>query len=401
MFTDIHLRVWYHWRMPWLNEKTVMYQIFIDRFARPRSDTRASDTIPDTKPVFCGGNIRGITEHFEHLKRLGVTALWISPFYKGETFHGYHTTDLMAVDERFGTEADLKELIDLAHANKMKIVADLVPNHVSSQHPYFLEARAESDSPYRNWFYFTKYPSEYLCFLDVGELPKLNLDYPPARTHVIGSARKWLSLGLDGFRLDHIPGPSNDFWKEFLSTLRSEFPNAEFFGEAWLFGVKFSHLKTLRVSHKYLSWMLGTRFLMSQYLGLFPALLDFDFNQLIRAYADGTKKKEWLMNALRAHFTRTQGTQMLTFLDNHDMDRISFVAHDDTDVLRDVAQIQFSLPHPVIIYQGTEFAMTHERGMASYASYGDMVARKMVPWETGDGAIFDFYREIINHKTSA
>jgi glycosidase len=385
--------------MSWLNEKTVIYQIFIDRFARPQSDTRVTDTIPDTEPVFCGGNIRGIIEHFDHIKGLGVTALWISPFYKGDAFHGYHTTDLMVMDERFGTEADLRELIDLAHANQMKIVADFVPNHISSQHPYFIEARSKSDSAYREWFYFSKYPNKYLCFLDIDILPKLNLDYPPARAHVIAAARKWLQLGLDGFRLDHIPGPSNDFWKEFLSTLRSEFPSAEFFGEAWMFGVKFSQLKTLRVSHKYLSWMFGTRFLMSQYLGLFPALLDFDFNQLIRAYAGGTMKKERLMSALGAHFTRTQGTAMITFLDNHDMDRICFVAYNNIEVLKDAAQIQFSLPHPVVIYQGTEFAMTHERGMASYASYGDMVARKMIPWGDGDGTLFDFYRELINKKT--
>jgi glycosidase len=89
---------------------------------------------------------------------------------------------------------------------------------------------------------------------------------------------------------------------------------------------------------------------------------------------------------------------MLTFLDNHDMDRFLHVAGDDIEILKDTASIQFSFPSPAIIYQGTEFAMTHEKSNASFSSYGDLVARKMVPWEKGNGTLFKFYQEIILKK---
>lgn len=386
--------------MAWLSAQTVIYQIFIDRFALPSSDGRALDALPDDQPVFCGGTIRGIIEHFDHLRALGVNAIWISPFYQGVSFHGYHVTDLFAVDTRFGTESDLRELIDLAHAHGMKIVADFVPNHVSKEHPFFLEAQRDSLSPYREWFYFSHWPTGYLSFLDVTDLPKLNLDAAPARAHVINAARKWLSLGFDGFRLDHIPGPSNDFWKEFLGTLRTEFPEAEFFGEAWLYGVRFSQLRTLRVTRKYRSWLFGERYLMKQYGGLFPALLDFVSNRLFRSFVDGSLSPAAMDKKLEQQLKETRGTTMLTFLDNHDMDRILFVAHGDRERVKAAVLKQFQLPAPVVIYQGTEFGMTHERGMASFQSYGDLVARRMIPWTDPDHTMREFYARLIQEKVS-
>ncbi len=386
--------------MTWINKNTVIYQILIDRFARPRSDTRNSEEIADDTPVFCGGAIRGIIERFEHLKNLGINTIWISPFCKGESFHGYHPTDLYSVDSRFGTEDDLQELITLVHNNGMKIVADFVPNHVSFQHPFFISAQEDSKSEYKNWFYFKTWPKEYKSFLDIDILPKLNLDYRPARDHVIGAARKWLTLGFDGFRLDHIPGPSDDFWKEFIGKLSAEFPQVEFIGEAWLFGVKFAHLKTLCVTNKYLAWIFGTPFLVAHYQKHFPTLflLDFEFNAITRGYAAKNFSKETLLIKLKP-WVNSKNQKLLTFLDNHDMNRFLHIANGDVEKLKEVAEVQFSLPCPVIVYQGTEFGMTHEKSMESYSSYGDLVARKIVPWHEKDGKLFYFYKNLIYEKT--
>ncbi len=386
--------------MAWINKKTVIYQILIDRFARPKSDTRGNEEIIDDTPIFCGGTIRGIIEHFEYLKNLGINTIWISPFYKGESFHGYHTTDLYSVDSRFGTEGDLQELITLVHKHGMKIVADFVPNHVSSLHPFFVTAQEDFQSKYKNWFYFTVWPKKYKSFLDVDILPKLNLDYKPARDHVIGAARKWLTLGLDGFRLDHIPGPSDDFWKEFIGKLAAEFPQAEFIGEAWLYGVKFVHLKTLRVTNKYLAWIFGTAFLMAHYRKNFPTLflLDFEFNAIVRGSAAKNFSKETLLMKLKP-WLNLKNEKMLTFLDNHDMNRFLYVTGGDVEKLKEVAEVQFSLPYPAIIYQGTEFGMSHDKSMESYASYGDLVARRMIPWNEEGGKLFSFYKNLIYRKT--
>ena len=121
-------------------KKAVVYQILIDRFAGCQQDGW-------DKPQFLGGTIRGIIQRLDYIKDLGVNALWISPFYKTDQYHGYHIMDFYQVEPRFGDIEDLKELIEKVHHAGMRIIADFVPNHVSDRHPYFLDARKRVDSP--------------------------------------------------------------------------------------------------------------------------------------------------------------------------------------------------------------------------------------------------------------
>lgn len=395
--------------MTWLNPNTVIYQILIDRFAIAKSDCgpAAPGTSPcdkfatpdDTKPIFCGGSLRGIIERFPHIAGLGINALWLSPFYKGEAYHGYHPTDLYAVDPRFGTEADLKELILLCHKNNIKIIADFVPNHVSNKHPYFLDAEANYNSKYHGWFYFENWPKKYLTFLDVHELPKLNLDNLEVRAYIIGAAEKWLDIGFDGLRLDHVQGASDEFWKAFFGVLTKKYPDAAYIGEAWLDNTTLLHLKTINTPHKLLAWYKGTPYLMNHYLEFFPSVLDFEFNALARKYAEGNMKREQFHEEAILHAGAEYRWSTPTFLDNHDMDRFMFVVKNDVERFKDIARIQFELPLPVVIYQGTEFGMSQERSKDSIGAYGDLAARKLIPWQKGDGMLYDFYKDLIAKKT--
>jgi glycosidase len=187
----------------------IIYQILVDRFAGFKHTALAKE------PVFLGGNISGITGKLNYLRELGINVIWISPVLETTAYHGYHITDYYATDERFGTESGLKEFIDQAHNNNIRVILDFVANHCSVQHPLFRRALYDKKSPYRKWFYFNPFTNKYLCFLNFHELPKINLDYPDAREHILGAARKWLGLGADGFRLDHVIGPSHEFWKTF------------------------------------------------------------------------------------------------------------------------------------------------------------------------------------------
>jgi cyclomaltodextrinase len=121
-------------------KKAVIYQILIDRFAGCRAEGW-------DKPQFLGGTIRGIIGKLDYIKDLGANTLRISPFCKTDQYHGYHTTDFYQVEPRFENVEDLKELIESVHNAGMRIIADFVPNHVSDQHPYFLDARKRVDSP--------------------------------------------------------------------------------------------------------------------------------------------------------------------------------------------------------------------------------------------------------------
>lgn len=111
-------------------DKEVIYQVFVDRFAG----------FPETKEngnIFMGGNLQGVIDRLDYLQNMGITTLWLSPIYCTANYHGYHATDFMNIDPRFGTMRELAELIESVHKRKMKIIVDFVPNHCSINHPFF------------------------------------------------------------------------------------------------------------------------------------------------------------------------------------------------------------------------------------------------------------------------
>ena len=191
----------------------------------------------------------GIIDKFDYLKDLGISALWLSPFYKTTTYHGYHITDFLSVEPHFGSSDDLKDLIRLAHTHNIKVIADFVPNHCAENHPFFQRALSNPHNSYRNWFVFKRWPDRYLCFMDVKSLPKLNLLNPLVQDYMIAAAKHWLGIGLDGFRIDHVVGLPHSFLREFSAQIEKEFPSALLIGEAWLDSIPFRLLNTIHIKH--------------------------------------------------------------------------------------------------------------------------------------------------------
>ncbi|OGZ04867.1 MAG: hypothetical protein A3C93_03505 [Candidatus Lloydbacteria bacterium RIFCSPHIGHO2_02_FULL_54_17] len=374
----------------------VIYQIFLDRFSRGKM--RDNDPMPDAmKPEFCGGNLQGVIDHLDHVERLGANAIWITPFNTTSAYHGYHVTDFFGIDPRFGSTGDLQRLISAAHERNIKIVMDFVPNHASYKHPYFLDARKNPRSPYHDWFYFKKWPNRYECFLHYAELPKLNLDNPEPRKHVTDAALYWLSLGIDALRLDHAPGPSDNFWQAFVKSVRTQYPDTVLFGEAWTAGIRLRDVHTLRVGNRWWAWLLGSETLMLHYRDTFDALLDFEFNRLVGQFGRGKCDKATLEKRLRCHYDKFPSSFLPSFLDNHDMDRFLFTTGNDKERLRRAAVLQFLQPQPVIIYYGTEIGMSQQESKDAFTSYGDLVARQMMIWDETrwDKGLFAFFQDLI------
>jgi alpha-glucosidase len=128
------------WARPWWHG-AVFYQIYVRSFADSNDDGI--------------GDLPGITSRLEYLKRLGVDAIWITPFYPSpQKDHGYDIADYFDVNPEYGTLVDFDNLVERAHELRLKVLIDLVPNHTSDQHPWFQAALSTPDDPHRGLYYF-------------------------------------------------------------------------------------------------------------------------------------------------------------------------------------------------------------------------------------------------------
>jgi cyclomaltodextrinase len=381
--------------LDWMKQGAI-YHIFIDRFAGFH-DTKNWD-----QPVFLGGTIKGIIDKLPYLRDLGITTLWISPFYTTSAYHGYHITDFYQVDPHFGTRDDIKELIRESHDSNLHIIADFVPNHCSKEHPFFKEAQHDKNSQYYDWFYFTDWPDHYLCFLSVKDIPKLNLNNPQTQDHIVNAAKYWLSLGFDGFRLDHVIGPSHTFWEHFTKEIKRQYPHTVLIGEAWMMGIKRHELQTLQVHHKFHKWLSGESSdnLFKEYVGTLDGILDFKAQELMKHYIiNKTLSENTFRKHLRKHYAQFPEDFLLpTFLDNHDMDRFLYQCGNDKEKLKDAAVVQFSLPQPSIIYYGTETGMTQTTSQRKIPTNGDLQARAPMNWDAPDKELYLFYKKLLQKK---
>ena len=176
------------------------------------------------------GDLAGLAQRIDYLAELGITCLWLMPFYPSpDRDDGYDITDFYGVDPRLGNHGELVEVLRTAHDRGIKVIADLIVNHSSDQHPWFKQSRRSTDNPYRNHYVWrsTQPPdtSDQVVFPDkedsiwekdarTGEWylhnfykhqPDLNLDNPKVVDELLRVIGFWLELGFDGFRVDGIP----------------------------------------------------------------------------------------------------------------------------------------------------------------------------------------------------
>ncbi|HOB98263.1 MAG TPA: alpha-amylase family glycosyl hydrolase [Verrucomicrobiota bacterium] len=355
----------------------------MDRFAA------AATTLDPSRsrlPVFCGGTLDGVTRRLDYLRGLGVNTLWLSPVTASAAYHGYHVLAYDRVEPRFGGERAWDALMRAARPD-FRILLDWVPNHIHREHPFFQQAIADPHSPYREWFHFGR-DGRPLCFLHFDELPKLNLDHPDVRSYLLGECKRWLDRGVDGFRMDHVVGPSMDFWRTFRADLKAHRPGVFLMGEATLMGVRREHLVTLRLPDKrryFFEAQLGhdiTDAVQAEYATVFDGVLDFGFRNLLCqrvARRAGPVNPGEVQAALDAHYARFEWDACLpSFLDNHDVNRFLHEAKGRVDRLLEAAALQFLQPQPPVIYYGTELGLSHAHPVAG--PYGDLHARPAMPW---------------------
>jgi maltose alpha-D-glucosyltransferase/alpha-amylase len=203
-------------RDPLWYKRAVFYEVLIRGFA----DSNGDGT----------GDIRGLTSKLDYLQWLGVDCIWLLPIYESPLKDGgYDISDFMKVLPEFGDLGDFVELVDQAHKRGMRIIADLVMNHTSDQHPWFQASRADPEGPYGDFYVWSdtklKYEDARIIFVDTEQSnwtwdpvreqyywhrffshqPDLNFESPAVQDAMIEVLKFWLDLGIDGFRLDAVP----------------------------------------------------------------------------------------------------------------------------------------------------------------------------------------------------
>jgi cyclomaltodextrinase len=351
----------------------VVYQIWVDRFwsgdagAWPRAGVGPADNY--------GGTIAGLTERLDHVFELGANTVWLNPIYPSTAYHGYEVLDFQAVEPRLGSLADFDRLVDALHRRGARIVLDFVPSHVSHRHPAFVAAQSDRSSPFTAWFRFGGWPDDYRTFFGVPTMPQLNHDEPAVRAHLVEAARFWLARGVDGFRLDHAHGSSIELWAEFRAAARAAKP------DCWLFGEVVETPQT-----------------QLEYEGLLDGCLDFELAQALRGTfgyrdRDGAAFARFLdahEAAFPSDFSRP------SFVDNHDMNRLLWIAGGDTRRLKLAALCQFTLGGPPVVYYGTEVGLSQQRAIKEVGAGGDdRHARLPMLWgDDRDEDLFAFFRDL-------
>jgi maltose alpha-D-glucosyltransferase/alpha-amylase len=176
------------------------------------------------------GDFIGLTSQLGHLRELGVDCIWLLPFFRSPLRDdGYDVAEYREIHPDYGTMADFDRFLEAAHGHGMRVIADLVVNHTSDQHPWFQAARRSADSPYRHYYVWSdtdeRYRDARIIFLDTEHSnwtwdpvakayywhrffhhqPDLNYDNPQVRRELLDVMRFWLDKGLDGFRCDAVP----------------------------------------------------------------------------------------------------------------------------------------------------------------------------------------------------
>lgn len=180
------------------------------------------------------GDIQGIISKLDYLKDLGVDVIWLCPLYKSPNKdNGYDISDYQEINPEYGTMADFDELLETAHQKGLKIIMDLVVNHTSSEHQWFIEAKKSKDNPYRDYYIWRentgslpnqlpsvfggscweldKESNMYYFHLYAKEQPDLNWENENVRKEIYAMMKWWLDKGIDGFRMDVINQLSKDF----------------------------------------------------------------------------------------------------------------------------------------------------------------------------------------------
>jgi alpha-glucosidase len=397
---------------------SVVYEIFLDRFSRagaagpadlpgwavPRPwDARPEGRSRNTSREWFGGDLPGIEQRLEHVRRLGVNVLYLTPFFSAGSTHRYDATTFDAVDPLLGGDEALDSLLVAARERGLRVVGDLTLNHSGVGHEWFRDARSYPSSPERGFYYFDDaLPTGYACWLGVPSLPKLNWADPELRRRMLdGVARRWVRRGLDGWRIDvanmvarrGLYDANHEVASETRRALAEDRPDALLIAE---------HGHDFRPDLQGGGWhgaMNYAGFLRPVWSWLRRPDLPEDLQRHFWAIPVGVAERDGVetvvaMQAFRSGLPWQSVAHSWALLDSHDTGRFRTVAGTRERQLVGVG-LQMTTPGVPMVFAGDEIGLEGEWGED---------ARRTMPWDridTWDGALFEEYRSLIALRRSS
>jgi glycosidase len=371
----------------WANG-AIVYQIFPDRFSRTNEDTSGIWYDPPKRfsRTLYGGTLKGISQHISYIKDLGVQVIYLTPIFKSSSDHKYNTDDYMQIDPDFGTEEDLKELIDICHKNDIKIILDGVFNHSGFMFEPFQDViKNQENSKYKDWYYINKYPVElkfditrkqkpnWLTFGYAAPMPKLNTSNKEVREYIFNVATKYLKLGVDGWRLDVADEISHDFWKEFRKVVKSVNEDALIIGEVW---------------YESTPWLLGDEY---------DTVMNYEFTRDIGLIVNNKNYKcsDFVndISFLLGRVHKNVRNVLWNLIDSHDTPRFITSSRSKKKLMFALA-MQMVLPGMPMIYYGDEIGMEGKK---------DPDCRRGMIWDKNrqDHKLLNYYKKWINIRKNS
>ncbi|KLO20936.1 alpha-amylase family glycosyl hydrolase [Marinitoga sp. 1155] len=364
-------------------EDQVIYFVMIDRFANGdfSNDVLTKNGIEAgfENSKYNGGDLKGIISKLDYIKNLGATAIWITPpvanqWWDGYVnyggYHGYWARDFKKVDEHFGDIEIYKKLVDEAHKRGLYVIQDIVTNHVGNffiykdgkyflndksiptkkpiQYPFDMNDYNDPEQRRMNIYHFpTEIKNPDKQNTEFANLDDLNTENPIVIDALKDSYNFWIKkVGIDGFRIDTAIYVPHEFWKKFLndkdgiySTAKKEGKdNFIVFGEAWITPPPFDNT--------------GEKTLKEYFDDGYNSMLDFPLLTGIKRVFKEGKPTSYLAFRLKERQQYYDSKRLVTFVDNHDMDR--FLKGATKNDLKQALTLIFTIPGIPTIYYGTE-----------------------------------------------
>jgi cyclomaltodextrinase len=367
-------------------ERSVLYQIFPDRFADGDKSNDPPNVQPwDSTPAVdsrFGGDAAGVRQHLPYLTDLGISAVYFNPVFKSPTSHRYDVEDYKTIDPQFGTNAEFAGLTRALQANGIRTVMDFVFNHTSAAFPPFADiVQKGAASPYKDWYFIQSYPvhaqgsPNYETYGGYWGMPRLNMANPEAAEYMLNVADFWKKeVPLAGIRLDVADNVDPSFWRKLRQNLKSRDP------QTWIVGERWGDASP---------WLEGDQWDAAMNYPFLFANADF--------FADGkTSPSQYLKRLmdLYSSYPPQVSRSMMNSLSTHDTPRFLTRCHGDQDLDRLAATVQFTWVGAPCIYYGEELGMP---------GGADPDNRRGMAWEraTPDNPMLRYYERLVHLRRTS